>query len=186
MENTKEDPVSTEICLKRPFPGSLSVPASAVYLWISAEGCNTGVRWGWKRSVLLTACRSSQTSLGSCRNINVTRQSSAVQASEGFADNRDLAFLTRWMNTSHVLYFGSARVKAWRRENPNEKLRAVASQEHALGSFRTWEAHRVHELVVFFGNTTQAARSPTVGSWFPPGRTGQRLSELAQCLPSWY
>lgn len=114
-------------------------------------------------------------SVDSCRSINVTRKSYAIRALEGFAGNGASVSLTRSVNTNHVL-----ALIGWKHECVGiqmKKLRAASVWEHALGSFGTWEAHRVHELFVFFGNTTQAHRSPALGSWFPPGRAGQQLSK---------
>lgn len=100
--------------------------------------------------------------------------------SEGFADNRDLAFLTCLTNNIHILCFGSEWVKASIWENPSEKPRAVSGRKHTMDSVRVWETYRVHGLVMLFGSsTTQTHRSSTLGILISVWETA---SLWAQCL----
>lgn len=56
--------------------------------------------------------------------------------SEGFADHRDLAFLTCLTHSIHILCFGYEWVKALMWENPSEKLRVMSGREHTMGAVR--------------------------------------------------
>lgn len=74
-------------------------------------------------------------------------------------------------------------MKASMWENPSEKPGAVSGREHTMDSIRIWETHRVHGLVMLFGNnTTQTHRSSASGLGFHLGDWDSLSSVFAESV----